>query len=133
MYILTDAQDLNHPVYDIFGVQYFIAIGAYPPEYFTENSSYTTCVLILYVLSSFTSSIIFFNMIINIMNNTQDRVLDKQERFGLIERTQIYADFMPFVKMNPELKDKSFMYICTKQETEDDDDDWSGGIASIKT
>lgn len=31
------------------------------------------------------------------MGNTQDRVLQDQERFALIERTRIYADFMPFV------------------------------------
>lgn len=133
MYILMEDRTLENPLYDIFGAQYLIAIGEYGPDVFTERTQYRKLVLVLYILSSFVSSVVFFNMLINIMGNTQDRVLMNQERFALVERTRIYSDFMPFVKIDSEFKDKSYMYVCTMLSSEDENDDWSGGIKAIKS
>lgn len=54
--------------------------------------------------------------------------MQDQERFALIERTKIYADFMSFVTVDREFQGKNYMYICTKLSSDDDVEDWSGSI-----
>jgi len=121
MFILSVNGEMEHPFYDLFVTQYLVAIGNNGPDAIDTN--YPKLMLIMFLLSSFISSVTFLNMLIGIMGSTQGRVLENQERFALIERTSIYDDFMPFVNLDKEFSGKKYMYIIEKLNTEDEDDD----------
>lgn len=50
------------------------------------------------------------------MANTQDDVTSTQDRWAIIDRMSLYADFLPLFDLfhnNQEVSIKKFIYICT--------------------
>ena len=68
--LLDDGSKYDHPVMDFIISMYFVAIGAYGPSTFTSQTYYNDYVMALYIIATFVSSVIFFNMMINVMGMT---------------------------------------------------------------
>ena len=52
-------------------------------------------------------------MLIAIMGDTFDKITEKKERNGLIQQTQICADFISTLKKDEKINHHKFLYIVT--------------------
>jgi len=50
----------------------------------------------------------------------------------LIQRTKIYADFLPVLKQKTKFTSKKYIFVVTPKEA-DENGEWEGAIASIKS
>ena len=80
-----------------------LALGEFTldPFEFHPNSK---IVWIFFLFSTFLTQITFLNMMIAIMGDTFSKVMQNKNRFALIEKTQIYADYIPMIKLNDKFK-----------------------------
>lgn len=49
-----------------------------------------------------------------------------------MQRTEIYADFIGVVSLNPRMTKNRYLYIVTPLELPDENPDWSGSINALK-
>lgn len=70
-------------------------------------------------------------MLIAIMGDTFSRVLENKERYALMERTQIYADFIYSIKFSDRFEGKRFAYVVTPLE-DTDESGWEGTVGSMR-
>ena len=52
-------------------------------------------------------------MMIAIMGDTYARVTEHKTRFALMEKTQIYADFIPLIRLSDKFMGQKYIYIVT--------------------
>ena len=77
---------------------------------------------LIFFLATFLVIILFLNMIIAIMSDTYSRVSAAWLRSALIERTRIYADFMPMIQLSSEVRGQKYLYVVKPIESETDQD-----------
>lgn len=78
-----------------------------------DNFGEKNLALVMFVLSSFILNILYLNLLINVMGDTLERMKEQRARTGLIERTQLYADFIHMVDPEPMLNKESYIYIIS--------------------
>jgi len=84
-------------------------------------------------LASIISNIIFLNVLIAIISDVYARINEGRERYGLMTRTQIYADFIPFTPLSNEMCGFRYLYMANPIHIEDDPaNDWQGSLHSLK-
>ncbi len=49
-----------------------------------------------------------------------------------MQRTEIYADFISIVKLNPKMTNHRFLYIVQPLGVSEDSADWAGSIHALK-
>jgi len=57
------------------------------------------------------------NMLIAIMSDTFSRVLEKKERYGLQQKTEITADFIYALSLSEMITEKRYLYIIELANT----------------
>lgn len=76
---------------------------------------------------------VFLNVLIAIVNDVYARIIENRERYGLMQKTKIYADFIHVVRLPDWFVRSRFLYVITPINTNfDDTDDWSGSINALK-
>ena len=60
-------------------------------------------------------------MLIALMGVTFSRVTDAKERNALMERTQMYSDFLWAISFSKALKGKRYLYVVKPVENESND------------
>ena len=71
-------------------------------------------------------------MLIAIMGDTFDRVIENKQRFALMEKTQIYSDFIYAIQLSKTFEGRRYAYVVTPI-TEGDSDVWEGSISRIRS
>jgi len=66
------------------------------------------------------------------MSDTYSRINEAKQRYGLMQRTQIYADFIHIVNLNSKLTHNRFLYVCTPLDINDANEDWAGTLSMLK-
>ena len=69
-----------------------LGIGDYSLKSYNDKPSVLT--YWIFILATFFTNIVFLNMLINIMGDTLERMKETRERVGLVERTELYSDFI---------------------------------------
>ena len=85
--------------------QYVTVLGDFSFDDF-EGNEYYKVVWVMFILTTFFGNIVFLNMIIAIMADTYNKVSLDSTRYGLIERTRLFSDYMPFIKLSKNFKDQ---------------------------
>ena len=112
---------------------YQLGIGDF--QYDNLENHYESRLLywILFLLASVISNIIFLNVLIAIISDVYARINEGRERYGLMTRTSIYADFIPFTPLRTEMTRYRYLYMATPVHIEDDpNNDWQGSLHSLK-
>ena len=99
--------------------QYLLARGTFSFERYEDSIHRRTLWLIL-ILSTFVSSFIFMNMIVSIMGNTFAHVSSNYARSALIERTELYADYMLVIRLSKKFDKKRFLFVVFPVSEEKD-------------
>lgn len=95
---------------DAFVAQYLSALGQFSVDSFSTNPS-KTLVWIYLIGSTFITNVVIFNMLINVMATTYDRVREFSERNTLKMKTKIQADNL-FLLRNPQLGKRRYLYLA---------------------
>lgn len=73
----------------------------------------------MFICATYMSNIVFLNMIVAIMGDTFGQVAEDWERSALVERTRIYADYMPSIQLSQKFKNQKFIYVVSPQNDEE--------------
>lgn len=109
--------------------QYLLALGEFSIDNFEDNK-YNKMIWTMFILATFFSNILFLNMIIAIMGDTYSRVSGDWHRSALIERTNIYADYMPWIKISKKFENQRFLYVVTPIN-EEIEHEFHGAVSKI--
>lgn len=109
----------NEPILDSVVNQYLLSLGEFAIDSF-EGAPHSSMIWGMFIIATFMSNIVFLNMIIAIMGDTYNRVAADWQRSALVERTRIYADYMPRIRLSDKFKDQKFIYVVTPVEEEEE-------------
>ena len=88
------------------------------------------------MFATFTTNIVFLNMLIAIMQNTFEKITEKKERNGNIKQTELYADFITNLKVDSEIDRSRYIYIIDPTDKEhyheQEDDETSAGARILE-
>lgn len=66
-----------------------------------------------FIVSTVCTNICFLNILIAIVSDTYARITENKERFSLMQRTEIYADFIYIIKLEAKLTKYRYLYMVT--------------------
>ena len=113
----------GHDLFDAFVMIWALGIGDYSLKQYNNKPS--TLPYWIFILSTFFTNIVFLNMLINIMGDTLERMKEQRERVGLIQRTQLYADFIHHFSVDKKLNNHHYIYIINPEQSSQDIEDSS--------
>ena len=79
--------------------QYNLLLGNFITDGYSTNQS-KKLLWTYFVLATFFTNVMFLNMLIAIMSDTFARITEHKVKYGLKERTQLYADYIYALKLN---------------------------------
>ena len=85
-----------------------------------------------FIIAIIVTNINFLNLLIAIISDTYARITESKQRYALMQRTEIYADFISIVKLNPKMTNHRFLYIVEPLGVSEDSADWAGSVHALK-
>lgn len=131
VYMPIAKQQTSNYVMDAWITQWILGLGEFDLDPFAANES--DLQWFFFVSATFFTNIVFLNMLIAIMSDTFDKITEKKERNGMIQQTQLYADFIRNLKVSKKMNSSRFLYIITplSEELNEQGDKWEGGYNRI--
>lgn len=90
---------------DTFVNQYMLGLGDFATDRFEDNT-HDKLIWLMFIMASFITNIVFLNMLIAIMGDTYAKVSQSWDRYALIERTCIFSDHWPLIRLSKEFKNQ---------------------------
>jgi len=87
---------------------------------------------IYFILATLMTQIIFFNILIAVVSDTYAFITENRELFALMQRTEIFGDFIHLMKVDKTINSERFLYIVMPASAVGEEDVWEGSIALIK-
>lgn len=103
-------ESINNNIFDSVLNQYLLGLGEFTLDTYPDNNI-KTMVWIYFILATLFTNINFLNLLIAIISDTYARITEAKQRYALMQRTEIYADFINVVKMNPKMTNNRYLYI----------------------
>lgn len=110
--------------------QYLLALGTFDTLEHINEHSWGWLTLLFFIVSTFFTQIMLFNMIIAIMGDTFSNAMEMREVNGIRMKLTILGEQAPMLSQRDKKdEDKIFMFVARPVEEEgDDDDNWNGQI-----
>lgn len=70
-----------------------VCVGTFTYDKYSDNPS-KTLLWIYFILSTFLTQIVFFNMLIAVMGTSYEQVMENKDRSNLISRTMMLSAFV---------------------------------------
>lgn len=93
-----------------------------------DEGSYVVIVWIIFILATFVSQVIIFNMLIAIMGDSYAKISEMREQAALKEKIQILCDYLRIVHDKDDL-DTFLVYMKPNEEA---DEGWGGILSAMK-
>ena len=90
--------------------QYMLGLGEFNYDGWSEHTG-NWIIWVYFILATFFTQILFFNMLIAIMGETYGRVTEAKERAALMERTHLYADWLWAIKLTDKIQGQRYLYV----------------------
>lgn len=87
---------------------------------------------IYFILATLMTQIIFFNILIAVVSDTYAHITENRELYALMQRTEIFGDFIHLMKVDKTMNSERFLYLVMPASSGGDDDNWEGSVALIK-
>jgi len=107
--------------------QYLLLLGEFDLDNF-DNGAYNVIIWIMFLLATFISQVIIFNMLIAIMGDSYAKISEMREQAALKEKIQILCDYLRLVN-DKEEKDN---YLVFMKPDEQADEGWGGILSAMK-
>lgn len=107
--------------------QYLLLLGEFDLDN-NDNGSYVVIVWIVFVLATFISQVIIFNMLIAIMGDSYAKVSEMREQAALKEKINILCDYLRLVTD----KDDKENFLVYMKPDEEADEGWGGILSAMK-
>ena len=113
--------------------QYLLALGTFDTLEHINDHSWGWLTLLFFIVATFFTQIMLFNMIIAIMGDTFSNAMEMREVNGIRMKLTILGEQAPLLSQRDKKdQDKIFMFVARPVEEEgDDDDNWNGQIQKI--
>lgn len=125
-YLITE--HFPSPIFNIFINQYLLSLGEFETLGAYDGEDYVI-VWIIFLMTTFITSITFLNMLVAIMGDSYAKVTETKDQSALVEKIKIMADYVTVV----EDKEKSaeYLVICQPQDAEGGEE-WEGTVSALK-
>ena len=100
---------------DAFLNQYMLGLGEFNYGDF-EGNKLTKMAWLFFFCATIITNIAFLNVLIAIVSDTYSRITEAKERYALMQRTKIYADFIYTVRLSRRLTTYNYLYVVTPCE-----------------
>lgn len=124
-------ESIGNNIFDSALNQYLLGLGEFTYDDYPDNGV-KTMVWIYFILATLFTNINFLNLLIAIISDTYARITESKQRYALMQRTEIFADFINVVNLNPKMTQNRYLYIVQPIDIGDGSDDWSGSINALK-
>jgi hypothetical protein len=99
---------------DAFSQTWSLGLGSFRLLDYAGKQSYLPW--LIYYIATFVTNIMFLNMLIAVMGDTWERMKDKREQIGLMQRTQLISDFIQNFTVQKTLDTSRYLYLVTPQK-----------------
>ena len=95
--------------------QYLTGLGDFSYDAYENNPS-KILLWVFFILATYFTQLLFFNMLITVMGTTFDEIMENAERQRLIAKTKILAKYVYVCKITAErLSKHRYIYIAFRQ------------------
>ena len=89
-------------------------------------------VWLYFIAATIITNVDFFSLLIAIVSDTFERITESRQFYAIMQRTEIFSDFISMIQIEPLITDNRFLYVMQPVDVNDESSDWSGSLDSLK-
>ncbi len=89
-------------------------------------------VWLYFIAATIITNVNFFSLLIAIVSDTFERITESRQFYAIMQRTEIFSDFISMIQIEPLIKDSRFLYVMQPVDVNDESSDWSGSLDTLK-
>ena len=89
-------------------------------------------VWLYFIAATIITNVNFFNVLIAIVSDTFERITESRQFYALMQRTEIFSDFISMIKIESLITDNRFLYVMQPVDVNGESSDWSGSLDTLK-